>query len=115
MGLKVKSFEQVATTEAQRQKLIKTMNNGLPFMMMGLGTGGLHSDAAKQSMNWALNDIGYRSIDGAQAYENENVLGDIFQGQMERDNVFITSKVWPTDLGFVQTYDAILESLNKVQ
>ena len=70
-------------------------------------------------MDWALNDVGYRLIDGAQAYENEGALGVLLsrrQGNaVSRDEVFVTSKVWPTDLGFVQTYQAILGSLNKVK
>ena len=115
-AMKLKSFQDVTSSELQKDKLIKDTNNGLPFMMMGLGTGGLNEYAAQRSMHWALNDIGYRSIDGAQAYENEVPLGNILQQQnTERDDIFITSKVWPTNLGFVQTYEAILDSMNKVK
>eukprot|EP01083_Nonionella_stella_P005933 17117_1 len=116
--IKSKSFDKVSAhlTEQQRHELIVSQNNGLPFMMVGLGTGGLQETDAKGSMEYAINEIGYRVIDGAEAYENEVALGQLLsrEGQ-QRDELFITSKVWPTHLGFVQTYQAILSSLNKVR
>ena len=120
--IKSNSFDaavnELSLTQTQKDKLIVETNNGLPFMMLGLGTGGLNQRAAERSQQQAMN-IGYRVIDGAQAYENELGLGKILTrkrvNNLVRDNIYITSKVWPTNLGFVQTYQAILQSLNKVR
>eukprot|EP01084_Bolivina_argentea_P179452 310093_1 len=121
-NIKLKSFNSVTENmnENEKNKLVINLNNGLPFMMLGVGSGGLDEKQCEQSMDWSFN-IGYRVIDGAQAYQNEGPLGNILSrykrtnNNLQRDDIFITSKVWPTDLGFIQTYKVILESLNKLK
>lgn len=82
--------------------------------------GGLNDQDSKTSMSWGMDEIGYRVIDGAQAYHNEEPLGDLLartgrnKMKVDRDDLYIISKVWPTHLGFTQTYGAVLDTLNKI-
>jgi len=102
-------------SEEQRAKLIVDTNNGFPFLMLGLGTGGLNAEDSRQSMDAAINAVGYRAVDGAEAYENEAPLGVLLRRESaDRDGLAITSKVWPTHLGFTQSYHAVLDSLNRL-
>ncbi|WP_051556351.1 aldo/keto reductase [Alkalihalobacterium bogoriense] len=59
---------------------------------------------------------GYRSIDTAAIYRNEEGVGEgIKQSGIERDQLFITSKVWNSDQGFDTTLDAFDTSLQKLE
>jgi diketogulonate reductase-like aldo/keto reductase len=59
---------------------------------------------------------GYRSIDTATFYENEADVGRaIRQSGIPREEVFITTKVWPTDHGYDQTLHAFHKSLDRLQ
>jgi 2,5-diketo-D-gluconate reductase A len=59
---------------------------------------------------------GYRSIDTAQAYNNEKEVGNaIKKSGVPRDDIFLTTKVWITNYGYEQTKASVEESLRKLQ
>ena len=75
-----------------------TLNNGVEIPCIGLGV--FKSEAggeAEQAVRWAL-DFGYRHIDTAMIYGNEEDVGRaIKDSSVDRDRIFVTTKVWNTD------------------
>ena len=60
--------------------------------------------------------VGYRSIDTAQAYANEEGVGSAIQKcGVPREELFITTKVWITNAGYERAKASISESLEKLQ
>ena len=60
--------------------------------------------------------VGYRMIDTAQAYHNEKAVGSACKKSgISRDQLFLVSKVWPSNYGEGQTMKSIDESLRKLQ
>jgi 2,5-diketo-D-gluconate reductase B len=65
---------------------------------LGLGTGQLADDVCYRAVRHAL-DLGYRHIDTARAYGNEHAVGKALRDSgIDRDEVFLTTKVWRDDL-----------------
>ncbi len=65
---------------------------------LGFGTWELTGDTCRKAVETAL-DIGYRHIDTARMYKNEEEVGQALQGSgIARDDLFVTSKVWHEDL-----------------
>lgn len=81
---------------------------------LGLGTFRLRGDEAVAITERALAE-GYRHIDTAQAYENEAEVGaGIAASSVPRDQVFLTTKIWPSDFAeadFLRAADASLKRL----
>jgi len=101
-----------------KDKLINNANNNnFPYLMAGLGTGGISGYDENREIITASITSGYRKFDSATAYESEEVLGDIIveNGNITRDELFITTKLWPTDHGYFETYESILNSLNNLR
>lgn len=78
-----------------------TLNNGAKMPSVGLGTWKSQPDEARQAVEYALGEGGYRHIDCAAVYGNEAEIGQAFgrvfsSGKVKRDEVFITSKLWCT-------------------
>jgi len=74
-----------------------TLNNGIQMPVLGLGTFTLQPAQAEESVYHALLD-GYRLIDTANAYMNERAVGrGIKKSGVPREEVFITTKLWPSD------------------
>jgi len=98
------------------------LRNRYVMPLIGLGTGALSPDTAKDTISKALR-MGYRSLDLAREYNNEELVGDLFDEFMKTDttneeiplpyrpDVFLISKVWPTHLGFEPTSLEIVRSM----
>lgn len=72
-------------------------------------------DECKKSVLTAL-ELGYRSIDTAQAYGNEKAVGDaIKESGIAREDLFITTKLWISDYGYEKAHNAFSDSIEKLQ
>jgi diketogulonate reductase-like aldo/keto reductase len=90
------------------------LNNGVHMPRLGFGTWKLKGDKALSPVKWAL-DTGYRSIDTATLYGNEKSVGKAIQeSDVPRKEIFITTKVWDSDLGYEKTQKAFQRSLNNL-
>ena len=93
-----------------------TLNNGVEMPILGIGTFALSSEEAENSVYWALRD-GYRLIDTARIYGNEDGVGRgirraIDEGYVTREEIFVTTKMWTSDFGNGDAaVDASLERL----
>ena len=95
-------------------KLI-TLNDGNTIPSFGFGTYKLTGSEGQKAMEFALQN-GYRLIDTASIYQNEIEVGNAIKNSgISRDEIFVTSKVWRSDLGFEATLKACEESLNRLQ
>jgi len=91
------------------------LSNGTKIPYFGLGVFQTPNSKIKKAVHWAL-DAGYRHIDTATLYENEDGLGEAIKTHpVPRQEIFITSKVWNTDQGYDSTIDAFNQSLRKLQ
>ena len=87
------------------------LNNGLEIPKLGLGTFKLNSDEAENSVYWALT-MGYTLIDTANAYLNERAVGrGISKSYKDRDDIFVSTKLWPTEYENNNAIDQTLERL----
>jgi diketogulonate reductase-like aldo/keto reductase len=90
------------------------LNNKIGIPMLGFGTWELEGNAAYKPVKWALEE-GYRLIDTAAVYNNEEFVGRaIAESDMSREDLFITSKVWNSDQGYDNTLKAYDNSLDKL-
>lgn len=72
--------------------------NGAAIPALGLGTWRLSGNECVEAVGGAI-EAGYRHIDTASMYGNEEAVGDgIRAGGLPRDEVFVTTKVWPEDI-----------------
>ena len=96
------------------------LRNGLPMPSLGLGTGGLDPDRLHDTITTSLR-LGYRLFDLAREYRNEYVFRDILIDYAndplvpKREEIFLESKVWPTELGFDPTSRAVEASLFEIE
>ena len=92
------------------------LNNGILMPQFGLGTFLQPSDAVcEQSCRTALK-AGYRHIDTAHAYNDEAGVGRaVKESGIPREEIWITSKLWPTEYGEGKTLKAIDEMLERMQ
>lgn len=73
--------------------------NGAEIPALGFGTFEIHGSKAEEMTHHAL-EVGYRHIDTAQAYENEAEVGQaIERSPVDRNEVFLTTKLLPQDFG----------------
>lgn len=94
----------------------KELANGSVIPRLGLGVWQVKDGAeAVNSVKWAL-EAGYRLIDTAAAYKNEESVGEgIRQSGIPRDEIFVTTKLWNADQGYESTLKAFDESLKKLE
>lgn len=93
-----------------------TLNNGIEMPILGLGVYQIpdHKECKKVVAD-AL-ELGYRSIDTAAAYQNEEAVGKaIKESGIKRDEIFVTTKLWISNSGYERTKAAFESSLNKLQ
>lgn len=88
------------------------LHNGIKMPYFGLGV--FQSEDTTNSVLTAL-DRGYRHIDTASVYNNEKEVGNaIKQHAVEREDIFVVSKVWNSDQGFEKTIKAYHDSLKRL-
>ena len=100
---------------ANAQQPYLTLNNGVQMPQIGLGLYMIpEGDVAYNSVMTALEN-GYRHFDCAHAYQNERSLGRAIKDSgVERDSLWITSKLWPNEYGEGKTLKAIERMLGRL-
>ncbi|TYR81499.1 aldo/keto reductase [Priestia megaterium] len=96
-----------------------TLNNGIKMPWFGLGVFKVEEGPELVNAVKAAINHGYRSIDTAVIYENEEGVGqgireEINEAGISRKELFVTSKVWNADLGYESTLKAYETSLQKL-
>ena len=92
-----------------------TLNNGIKMPILGYGVYQVTKEECERCVLDAL-EVGYRSIDTAQSYFNEEEVGNaIKKSGVKREDIFLTSKVWIEHYGYEQTKASVMESLRKLQ
>ena len=90
------------------------LNDGHTIPQLGLGTYKMDPAATAELVAQAI-DIGYRHIDTATLYNNETGVGEgLRRSDIDRDEVFITTKVWQDMQGYDTTLRAFDESLERL-
>lgn len=92
-----------------------TLSNGVKMPILGYGVYQVTKDECERCVLDAL-DAGYRSIDTAQSYFNEEEVGSaIRKSGVPREEIFLTSKVWVEHYGYEEARKSVEESLRKLQ
>ncbi|OQV21054.1 Alcohol dehydrogenase [NADP(+)] [Hypsibius exemplaris] len=96
-----------------------TLPNGEKMPLLGLGTWQSKPNEVKDAVEYAL-DLGYRHIDTAFVYGNEEEIGEalkkkIDEGVVKREDVFVTTKLWSTYHQPAKVLEAVNLSLKKLQ
>lgn len=92
-----------------------TLNNGIKMPALGYGVYQVSNEECERCVLDAIS-VGYRAIDTAQAYGNEEAVGNaIRKCGVSREELFITTKVWITNGGYEKAKASIQESLRKLQ
>ncbi|UYQ78370.1 aldo/keto reductase [Glutamicibacter sp. JL.03c] len=91
-----------------------TLNNGVEMPQVGFGVFQVPNEETTAAVSAALK-AGYRSIDTAAIYGNEEGVGKaLAQSGIAREELFITSKIWIADMGHEQTLEAFDASLERL-
>ena len=91
------------------------LNNGVEIPVLGFGVFQIPQEQTKQVVLDAI-EVGYRHIDTAQSYFNEEEVGDaIAETIVPREDLFITTKVWLSNYGYENTKTSIKISLEKMK
>ena len=91
------------------------LNNGVQMPLLGYGVFQITPQDCERCVREAL-EVGYRSIDTAQAYYNEEAVGRAIKAShIDREELFITTKVWISNAGEEKAAQSIDESLKKLQ
>lgn len=90
------------------------LNNGVEMPQLGYGVYQVTPEECERCVADALS-VGYRMIDTAQAYHNEEGVGRaVKQSGLKRDDVFLVSKIWISNYGYERAKASIDESLRKL-
>ena len=91
------------------------LNNGVKMPMLGYGVYQVTPQEAERCVADALS-VGYRMVDTAQAYGNEEGVGAaVKKSGLKREDVFLVSKVWISNYGYEKAKASIDASLRKLQ
>ena len=91
------------------------LNNGVEMTVIGYGVFQVSPEECEKCVSDALS-VGYRSIDTAQAYFNEEGVGKAWKKSgLKREDLFLTTKVWITNAGDKKAAESIDVSLKKLQ
>lgn len=92
-----------------------TLNNGVKMPQLGYGVYQVRNEDCKRCVLDAIS-VGYRAIDTAQAYNNEEAVGDaIVKFGIPRSELFLTTKIWISNAGYEKAKASIDQSLKKLQ
>ena len=92
------------------------LSNGLEMPMLGFGVFQIAPGQDTENAVKTALEVGYRMIDTAQAYGNEESVGNAIKSSgIPRNEIFIVTKVWISNCGEDRAYESILESLKKLQ
>lgn len=92
-----------------------TLSNGVKMPQLGYGVYQVTKDECERCVLDAL-DVGYRSLDTAQSYFNEEEVGSaIAKSGVPREDIFLTSKVWIEHYGYDECKKSVEASLKKLK
>lgn len=92
-----------------------TLSNGIQMPILGYGVYQVTKEECERCVLDALK-AGYRSIDTAQSYFNEEEVGAaIAKSGVPREDIFLTTKVWVEHYGYEAAKASVLESLRKLK
>lgn len=92
-----------------------TLNNGVRMPLVGFGTWDVRGETGKQAILTAL-ELGYRLIDTAQMYDNEEIVGQaVRESGLARQDIFITTKLYRPSNSYQKAKAGIEKSLNELQ
>lgn len=93
----------------------KTLSNGVQMPILGYGVYQVTKDECERCVSDALR-AGYRHIDTAQSYFNEEEVGNAIQKSgIPREELFLTTKVWVEHYGYDACRASVLESMRKLK
>lgn len=92
-----------------------TLHNGLKMPILGYGVYQVTQEECERCVIDAL-EVGYRSIDTAQSYFNEEQVGSaIVKSGIPREDIFLTTKVWVEHYGYENAKKSVLDSMEKLR
>ncbi len=93
-----------------------TLNNGIPMPLLGFGVFQIADAAECERSVYDAISVGYRLIDTAASYGNEEAVGKaIKRSGVPREELFVTTKLWIHDAGYKRTKAAFERSLQRLQ
>ncbi len=91
-----------------------TLNNGVKMPALGFGTFQMSGEECERSVSEAI-ETGYRLIDTASAYRNEEAVGNaVRRSGVPREQLFITTKLWVSDVNYEKAKPAFEQSLERL-
>lgn len=92
-----------------------TLNNGVQMPLVGFGSWDVRGETGKKALLTAL-ELGYRLIDTAQMYDNEEIVGRaVRESGLPREEIFLTTKLYRPSAGYREAKAGIEKSLNTLQ
>ncbi len=92
-----------------------TLNNGVKMPFLGYGVYQVTKEECEACVLDAIK-VGYRLIDTAQSYFNEEAVGNAIEKcGVPREELFITTKVWISNYGYDKTRESVLNSMKKLK
>jgi 2,5-diketo-D-gluconate reductase A len=111
----VKSFAATSASAPENSIPWVMLNNGLKMPRLGFGTMTLNGNVGVRCVADAIS-LGYRLIDTAKIYGNEVSVGEgIKQSGINREELFVTSKLWKSDMGYENTMKGFQASIDKLK
>ena len=93
----------------------QTLNNGIKIPVLGFGVWQIFDQKECQKAVEDALSVGYRLIDTASLYRNEEAVGRAIKASgIPREDIFLTSKAWISQLGYEDTKLALKETLRKL-
>lgn len=93
-----------------------TLNNGVKMPKLGLGVMQMTDPVASENAIVTALEMGYQMIDTAAAYGNEAIVGRaIKRANVKREDIFVTSKLWVSDMSYEGAKRGLEKSLQNLQ